>query len=123
MSCLPTSLRTLGATLLALIRTRAQLIAVEMEEERARAGQKLVAVVLAAIFLASGLLLLAFFVIFLFWDTYRMVAAGGVTLLYLGIGGYALTCLWKINRDSPPPFAETMKEFANDWKLLRGNDE
>jgi uncharacterized membrane protein YqjE len=52
-----------------------------------------------------------------------MLAAGGVTLLYLGIGGWALVRLREMNHNSPPLFSATMSEFANDLRLLRGRDE
>lgn len=120
---LPGSLRALGATLLALVCARGELIAIELQEEKERAAQKLVLVVLAALFVAMGLLLAAFLVVVLFWETHRMLAAGGVTVLYLGIGGWALARLREMNRNSPPPFAATMSEFANDLRLLRGRDE
>lgn len=117
------SLRALGATLLALVGTRAELIAIELQEERERAEQKLVLVAVAALFLAMGLLLAAFLVVVLFWETNRMLAAAGVTLLYLGIGGWALARLREMSRNSPPPFAATMSEFASDLRLLLGHDE
>lgn len=120
---LPGSLRALGATLFALVCARAELIAIELQEERERTGQKLVLVVLAALFLAMGMLLAAFLVVALFWDTHWMFAAGGVTLLYLGIGGWALVRLREMNHNSPRPFSATMSEFANDLRLLRGRDE
>ena len=120
---LPGALRALGATLLALVCARAKLIAIELQEEKARAGQKLVLVVLAALFLAMGILLAAFLVVVLFWDAHRMLAASGVTLLYLGIGGWALLRLREMNHNSPPPLSATMGEFANDLRLLRGRDE
>ena len=109
--------------MLALAWARAELIAVELQEEKERAGQKLVLVVLAALFLAMGMLLAAILVVVLFWDTHRTIAAGGVTLLYLGVGGWALVRLRELNLNSPPPFAATMGEFENDLKLLRGRDE
>lgn len=120
---LPDSLRALGATLLALVCARAELIAVELQEERLRARQKLVLVVVAALFLAMGMLLAAFLVVLLFWDTQRMLAASGVTLLYLGIGAWAWLRLREMNHNSTPPFAATMNEFAHDLQLLRGQGE
>jgi uncharacterized membrane protein YqjE len=120
---LSASLRALGTTLFALVCARAELIAVELQEERERAGQKLVLAVLAAVFLAMGMLLVAFLVVVLFWDSYRLLAAGGVTLLYLGIGAWALLRMREMNRTSPPPFAATMSEFKNDLQLLRGSNE
>ena len=120
---LPGTLRALAATLLALVGARAELIGIELQEETVRARQKLVLVVLAALFLAMGLLLAAFLVVVLFWETHRILAAGGVTLFYLGIGGWAVVRLREMSRNSPPPFAVTMSEFANDLRLLRGRDE
>lgn len=117
------SLRALGATLLGLVCARVELITVELQEERARAGQKLVLGVLAALFLAMGMLLAAFLVVVLFWETQRMLAAGGITLLYLGIGGWALLRLRQMNHNNPPPFSATMSEFADDLRMLRGRDE
>jgi uncharacterized membrane protein YqjE len=117
---LPGSLRALGMDFLALACARVELISVELQEERARARQKLLLGAVAALFLAIGLLLAALLVVMLFWDSHRALAASGVALLYLGIGGWALLRLREITRDSPPPFSATMNEFANDLRLLRG---
>ena len=78
---------------------------------------------LAALFLTMGLLLAAFLVVVLFWDTHRVLAAGGVTLLYLGIGLAAVARLLEMQRNSPEPFSATRSEFAKDLNLLRGRDE
>ncbi len=113
------SLRALGATLLALIRSRTELIAIELQEERERRKEMLVLALLAALFLALGLLLVAFLIVALFWDTHRLLAIGGVTLLYLGIGGWALLQLRNKLRASSPPFSATLREFENDLEVLR----
>ncbi len=120
---LPGSLRAMGASLLALVCDRAELIAIELQEERERSRQKLVLVVLAALFLAMGLLLAALMMVVLLWDSHRMLAAGSITLLYLGIGSWALLCLRGMSRSSPAPFSATASEFASDLRLLRGRDE
>lgn len=120
---LPGSLRALGASLIALVCDRAELIAVEFQEGKARDTQKIVLVIVAALFIAMGMLLAAILVIVLLWDTHRLLAAGGVTALYLAIGGATLMRLRAIRRDSPAPFSATMSEFANDARLLRAGDE
>ncbi len=117
------SLPALGADLLALVCARGELIAIELQEEQARTRQKLVLGMLAGLFLALGLLLAAFLVVVLFWDTHRALAAGGAALLYLCIGGGTFLRLREINQHSPSPFSATLNEFANDFKLLRGRDE
>lgn len=123
MPVLPEALRSLGENLLALVLTRAELVAVELQEERARAERKLVYLALAALSLAIGLLLASLLVVVLFWDTHRILAAGGVCLLHLGIGAWALLRLREMNQGSQPPFSATMGEFANDLRLLRGQSE
>jgi uncharacterized membrane protein YqjE len=117
------SLRRLGATLLALACVRAELIAIELEEAKERAGRQLVLGFLAVLFLALGLLLAAFLVIVAFWDTHRVLAATAVTLLYLGIGGAAVLRMRSLNRASPPVFSVTRSEFVNDLNLLRGRND
>jgi uncharacterized membrane protein YqjE len=122
-SGLPGSLRTLGATLLALVCARGEMVALELQEERTRTEQKFVLAVLATLFLAMGMLLAALLVVMLSWDTHPMLAGAGVTALYLGIGAWAFVRLRRMARDSPPPFSATLAEFANDLKLMRGSHE
>ena len=117
------SLRNLGATTLALIRARVELVATEFAEEKERRKEMLILAVVAVLFLALGLLLVAFFVVVLFWDSYRLLAVGGMTLTYLGIGAWALFRLRRKVRESPPPFAATLAEFENDMELLKKRDE
>ena len=117
------SLRNLGATTLALIRTRVELVATEFAEEKERRKEMLILAVVGALFLALGLLLVAFFVVVLFWDNYRLLATGVVTLAYLGIGAWALVKLRRKIRESPPSFATTLAEFENDLALLKKRDE
>jgi uncharacterized membrane protein YqjE len=117
------SLRALGATFLALIGTRAELVVVELREEGERRKEMLVLAGVAAVFLGLGLLLLAFFVVVLFWDTHRIAATAAVTLVYLGIGAGALARLREKSRASPPPFEATLAEFAKDLEMLKGRDE
>ena len=117
------SLRDLGANLLELAWTRAELIAVEFQEEKERTAQRIILATVAALFLALGLLLAAILVIVLLWDTYRGAAAAGVTLLYTAIGAWALLRLRAMGRDSPAPFSATIDEFRTDFKAMRERDE
>lgn len=117
------SLRALGSSVLALLRVRLELVTVELKEESLRRKEMLILAVVAAYFLASGLLFVAFLVIVLFWDTYRLAAIGGVTFLYLGVGGWAFLRLRERVHGSPPPFAASIAEFERDLELLRGKDE
>jgi uncharacterized membrane protein YqjE len=123
MAALPDSLRALGADLLALACARGALAVVELQEEKARAERKFTYLALAALFLAAGMLLASLFVVVLFWDTHRSLAAAGVSLLHLGIGCWALLRVREMNQSSQSPFSATMGEFAHDLALSRGRSE
>jgi uncharacterized membrane protein YqjE len=117
------SLRALGATLVALVHTRVELAVVELREEGERRKRMLVLAVAAGVFLTLAAGLLALFVVVLFWDTHRLAAAGGVTLAYVAIGVFALLRLKEQARNSPPPFEATLAELARDVETLRGHHE
>lgn len=117
------SLRSLGATLVALIGARVELLVLELREEGERRKELLVLAAVGGLFLALGLLLAAFFVVVLFWDSHRLAAIGAITLLYLGVAAWAFLRLKEKVRKSPPPFEATLAEFASDLEVLRGRGE
>jgi uncharacterized membrane protein YqjE len=116
------SARALGATLMAMLRVRVELFDVELKEAAERHKRMVVLGVVAAVFLALSLLLIAFIVVVFFWDTHRLRAIGAVTLLYAGIGTWALLRLKEAMRDNPPPFSATLGELQKDLDCLRGSD-
>lgn len=116
------SARALGASLLALVQARVELAGVELAEEAEHGKRLVVLAVVAAFFLGAGLVLLAFLVVVLFWDTHRLAAIAGVTLAYSGVGAWALLRLRRIARERPPPFSATRSEFRNDLDMIRGRD-
>jgi len=104
---------------LALFRTRAELISVELAEERDRLVRRLA-------FLVGGVLLLAFaalyagaFVIVLFWETHRLLAIAGVTLVLAVVAVLLLGQARSIGRDAPPPFSATLAELDKDYQWLQ----
>ena len=117
------SIRTLGTTFLALVGARVELAVTEFREEGERRQEMLVVAVVAAVFLSLGALLLALFIVIIFWDEHRVAAAGAVTLAYLGIGAYMVMRLKRLVRESPPPFEATLAEFAKDAEAMRGGNE
>jgi uncharacterized membrane protein YqjE len=108
----------LAASLLGLVRTRLELASVEFEEARARAAENLVLVLFAGLFLAFAILAASMLVVVWFWDTHRIAALFGVTIMYLLL---ALLAAWRItsNRKADAPaFAATMAEFERDRAWL-----
>jgi uncharacterized membrane protein YqjE len=117
------SMRTLAGSVLDLLHIRIELFAVEWQEEQQRGKHLLVLAIAGALLLMLGMLLLTFFIIVLFWDSYRLAATAIVTVLYLGSG---MLCLWKVRaklHNHPPPFASSLGEFIEDLKQLRAGDD
>lgn len=112
-------LRTLCATLIDAAGTRAELALVELREQGEHRKALLILAVTGGVFLVMGLLLAAFFVVVLFWDTYRLAAIAGVTLLYLGIAAAAFLLLRAKARAAPRPFEATLRELAADREMLK----
>lgn len=117
------SVRRLGRGLLASLRTRAELLSIELAEEKERRQEMLILAVLGALFLALGLQLVAFLVVVVFWDSARLAAAAGVTVLYVGISAWAFLRLRSKWRNSPAPFAASLNEIVKDMDAMQGRDE
>jgi len=114
----------LVAALLALGRTRLELAAVEFEEVRARAAENLVLAVAAALCFAFAILAASMLVVVLFWDTHRIAALCGVTIVYALLG---LVALWRLSvrkKADTPAFAATLAELERDraWLASRFGD-
>src|ERR1019366_8336119 len=109
----------LGASALAMLRTRIELACVEFVEAREHIRDM---VVLAAVGTVLGLFA-PLFVIAYFWDSYRLAAVGGVTVFYIAITVLIFARLRKISRDAPAPFAASLEELENDAAALRRRSE
>ena len=115
------SLGALAATFAEAVETRIELALVELREEGERRKELVVLAAVAGLFVALALLLAAFFVVVLFWDTHRLAAIAGVTLVYLGIGVAAFMRMREQARSAPPPFEATLRELAADREMLKGS--
>ena len=109
-----------GAATLNLLRTRLELASVEFAEERERAKSRVVLIVVAGLFLAFGVLAASALVVLLFWDTHRVAAMVGVTIVHFAIGIGAFLKLQAAGRDAPSPFAATLAELERDHEWLSG---
>jgi uncharacterized membrane protein YqjE len=117
------SLRSMGSTLAALAQTRLELALVELREEGERRKAMLVLGAVAGVFLTLALLLLAFLVVVAFWETHRMAAILGVTVIYGGVGFGALLRLRASQAAAPSPFEATLAELRKDIEALRGEEK
>jgi uncharacterized membrane protein YqjE len=105
-----------AATIVGALQNRAELFAVEFEEENDRV-LKMVLFGVGALFLSGmGILLLTGTIIFLVPEQYRVYAAGGFTLLYLGGGTAAgLTVKSLVKKTA---FSESLNQLKKDAEIL-----
>jgi uncharacterized membrane protein YqjE len=114
-----TCLRRLGESLVALLHTRVELFARELERERIRVTRLLLLGVAALFFVALGAVTFTIFIIVLFWDSQRLVAIGFLTVVYLGIGaGIAIFAKGEAQR-SAKPFSASVAQLKEDREQFR----
>jgi len=113
-----TSLKQLVATLVAVVQTRLELLANEVQAEKLRLTQLLLLGISALFFLACAVLLLTVLVVVALWDTHRLLAIGGFAALYLGTGvGFALAARARAAAGTQL-FAASLAEFEKDRDRL-----
>ena len=108
------SIRALGRTAAEALHIRGELFAVELREELARRRVHLLLAAVAFGFLHTALLLATLLVAAAFWDTHRLAALGGMTLLYLACGLGAVLRLRQLIAEGPGPFAASLAELDQD---------
>ena len=112
------SLKRLTATLLRIVSTRLELLATEIEEERAWLGSMLVWTLAALFCAALGIVLASMLVVVYFWDSYRMLALTGLVITFLL--GSVLS--WRVVlgkvRSKPRLFSTSLAEISKDREKL-----
>jgi uncharacterized membrane protein YqjE len=115
------SLARLGRTALALARTRLEILATEIEEERIRVTQLALLIAGVVFCLQVALVLLVVLVVVLLWDSHRVLTLsvlGGFFVLAALVGGLWLRYLV---RGRPKIFASTIAELRKDQDRLGGD--
>jgi uncharacterized membrane protein YqjE len=112
------SLTQLLATAIGVAQTRVELLSTELQEEVHRVAEIMVWTLVVLLSAGIGLFLLALLVIFVFWDTHRVIAAVSVTGVFFGvalIGGLVLRAKIK---GKPRLLDATLSELAKDRASL-----
>jgi uncharacterized membrane protein YqjE len=108
------SLRGLVATGVEIIHTRLQLLATELEDEKARRLGLVAFGAAALILLAAGLVFFAVFLTVLLWDNNRLLALGVFSALFLGAGIVSLLVAMRHARAPSLLFTASLAELARD---------
>ncbi len=118
ISALFKSLSNLLATFVAIAHTRLELLTTELQEEMHRVAEILMWSLVALLAAGIGLFLAALVVIFLFWDTHRLLASIAVTAFFFLLALIAALILRSKVRNRPPLLESTLAELAKDRKQL-----
>ncbi len=113
------SLNSFIATLVAIGHTRLQLLTTELQEEVREVGLILVWSFIALFAAMMALFLGALTVIFVFWDSHRLLAALLMTGAFLLIAAIAGFLLMRRLAAKPPLLDDTLAELAKDRDQLR----
>lgn len=113
------SLNNFVATLVGIAHTRLQLLTTELQEEVQQVGQLLIWSFVALFAAMMALFLGALTVIFVFWDTHRILAALLMTGAFVLIAVAAALILVQKVKAKPPMLDATLSELAKDRDQLR----
>jgi uncharacterized membrane protein YqjE len=114
------SLRNLARTFLAVVQTRIEIFASEIDEERTRLARIAVLAAAAALCIALAVILLVFFLVVLFWDTDRLLAIGVLAGVF-AVGGVAACLGLRAAVSQRPKFlSATLAELRKDRTKLEG---
>ncbi len=112
------SLTALATTVVAILQTRLELLALDVEEE----GHRWLITALLALgglfLLGVGLVLVTLWLVVAFWDTHRLLVLGAAGGSFTLAG--AASCLWFVQRlrTGRKPFANSLAELARDRQHL-----
>jgi uncharacterized membrane protein YqjE len=112
------SLRSLARTFLAIVQTRLEIFASELDEQRALLARIAVLAALAAFCLGLAVILGVLFVVVLFWDTNRLLAIGTLAGAFAAGGLAALLALRAAIARRPKLLSATLAELRKDRAKL-----
>lgn len=112
------SLRSIAPSLLALLRTRLELLGIEVAEERERVVTLALLALAAGFFVALALLMLNVLVLAWFWDSHRLAVILTLFLIYAIAGLACFVRLRKQLASRRPLFEATMTELKSDLEAL-----
>jgi uncharacterized membrane protein YqjE len=114
------SLARLLATFVAIARTRLELLTTELQQEIHRVAEIMLWTLIALLAAGIGLFLLALVIVFVFWDTHRLLASILVTSAFFLIALVAMLVLRAKLRNRPRLLEATLAELATDVSNLKG---
>jgi uncharacterized membrane protein YqjE len=112
------SLQALVASLVATAHTRLDLLAYDLDEDRAHFFSLLVFVLAALFFLGVGVVMTSILLVVLFWDTHRLVVLSLLIGFFLTASAIASFIALRKAKSKPKLFAASMSELLKDRQQL-----
>ena len=113
------SLKALARSLLALGRTRLELISNEIEEQRALFLREVLLAVVAAFLLGLGVVFTALFFVLIASPEYRPYVVGVFAIAFFAACGLIFFLLNAARRGRPRAFSSTLQELDKDRESLQ----
>jgi uncharacterized membrane protein YqjE len=116
------SLTAFSATLVSIVHTRLQLLSTEIEEDRTRLFSLVLLLVAALFCIVIGLVLATILIVFMLWETHRLLALTSVASLFL-LAGFVISWLaiQKI-KTKPKLFSTSLQELVKDKGALESSE-
>ena len=117
------SVKRLASTVIAIVSTRLDLLANELQEERLYISRMFMFFLLALFFFGVGIMLSTVFIVVLFWDDHRLVVLGGLSLAFFVLATFMAILVRNKAKTKSKLFSVSIAEFAKDSEHLGvGND-
>jgi len=117
------SVKSIATTLLAITRTRLELLSTDIEEGWIRLISLLAMAFVALFCLCFGVVLFAIFVIVLLWDTHRLLILGSLTGVFIIIGIVLCVLAIRTLKTMPRIFETSIIELTKDQYHLEANSK
>jgi uncharacterized membrane protein YqjE len=117
------SVKSIATTLLAITRTRLELLSTDIEEGWIRLISLLAMAFVALFCLCFGVVLFAIFVIVLLWDTHRLLILGSLTGVFIIIGIVLCVLAIRTLKTMPRIFETSIIELTKDQQHLEANSK
>ena len=114
------SLRKLATTFVAVIETRLEIVASEIDEARVRLARIAVLAAVAGFCVAVAVNLLVLLIVVVFWDTNRLLAIGVLAGVFAAAAIAAALMLWWAMTRRPRLLSATLAELRKDRAKLEG---
>ena len=106
--------KRLGRTLVSILETRLALLATDFADAWTRLLSLLVTAALALLCFGLAIILAAFFVVAIFWESHRLLALGGLSVVFTLAGGLLWMSVARAARTAPQLFSATREELLKD---------